>query len=560
MTRAALSEFVRLGCVALLCAVSCAASCERSCAYPLGEDAREDERQATWLRQRFPAGVLRWGGDAEGSAPYQFRAPEDPQKVIGFEVELIDAVVEILSRRMHLPLRADFVQYDWVSLALGLERNDFDCILSGFEVTPENEKVVRFSRPYYCYAQQLVVRADNQSIHQLSDCIGKPVGTLAGSAADRILEAAGVREIVGFDGQVEPYLELEIGRLDAVLLDAPAATYYGLTNPRLKAAGELFGPGTYAIGLRLGESELTAAVDDALGELIRNGRLRRILRKWHLWNDEQRQLAAGPGKESELAGLGFDEAGQPQVADEPPPDDAVDKNIIATSAQRWTFAQYAVLLLRAAGMTVLLTVCSMAVAMTIGLLVAVGRLFGPPPIRWLALGYVELFRGVPLLLLLFFLYFGVPELGAGLAAGLHAVTGLEFSPAILTAIAGFGLNYAAFEAEIYRSSIQSVPQGQWEAGLALGMSESLTFRRVIFPQAFRTALGPMTNDFVAMFKDTSLVSVIAVRELTKEYLILARSSFEFVKLGALTAILYLAMSIPLGYLSRYLEKRWGPGK
>jgi polar amino acid transport system substrate-binding protein len=160
---------------------------------------------------------------------------------------------------------------------------------------------------------------------------------------------------------------------------------------------------------------------------------------------------------------------------------------------------------------------------------------------------VEFFRGIPLLLLLFVLYFGLASFGVQLSA-------------IYTAIIGFGLNYAAYEAEIYRSAIQSVPIGQWEAGRALGMSESLTFRRVIFPQSIRIALGPMTNDMVALFKDTSLVSVIAVRELTKEYLILSRSSQKFVELGLLTAALYLLMSVPLGYLSRYLERRWGGGR
>jgi polar amino acid transport system substrate-binding protein len=90
------------------------------------------------------------------------------------------------------------------------------------------------------------------------------------------------------------------------------------------------------------------------------------------------------------------------------------------------------------------------------------------------------------------------------------------------------------------------------------MPDDLAFRRIIFPQALRTALGPMTNDFVALFKDTSLVSVIAVQELTKEYLILSRSSLKFVELGLITAGLYLAMSVPLGYLSRWLERRWSP--
>jgi polar amino acid transport system substrate-binding protein len=350
-----------------------------------------------------------------------------------------------------------------------------------------------------------------------------------------------------------------------VLLDAPIAAYYGLPNPNLKATGELLGHGWYAIGVRKQDDDLAAALDEALGELMADGRLRAIYRKWHLWNIDQAQLAQGDRRAEELTGLGFDQTGQPLVADEPPPIDAVDRDIIASSAEQWTTWDYLQELVRAAGMTVLLTVCSMSVAMILGLVVCLCRLYGPAPVRWLALVYVEFFRGIPLLLLLFFLYFAVPQLGATLASVLSLVPhwlGMEVSvsPAVMTAIVGFGMNYAAYEAEIYRSSIQSVPIGQWEAARALGMTEALAFRRIIFPQAFRTALGPMTNDFVAMFKDTSLVSVIAVRELTKEYLILSRSSFEFVNLGLITAALYLAMSVPLGYLSRYLEKKWTPGK
>ena len=227
--------------------------------------------------------------------------------------------------------------------------------------------------------------------------------------------------------------------------------------------------------------------------------------------------------------------------------DAVDRNIIAASAQLWTFDQYAPLLLSAAGMTVMLTVASMALAVVLGMIVSLARLYGPAPVRSLALAYVEFFRGIPLLLVLFFLYFGLAHYGIKLDA-------------IATAILGFGMTYGAYEAEVYRSAILSVPTGQWEAARALGMPEPLAFRRIIFPQALRTALGPMTNDVVALFKDTSLVSVIAVRELTKEYLVLSRSSLKFVELGLLTAALYLAMSVPLGYLSRYLDRRWGSGR
>jgi polar amino acid transport system substrate-binding protein len=347
------------------------------------------------------------------------------------------------------------------------------------------------------------------------------VATLSGSAAERILDELPAGRVVPFDGQVEPYLDLERGRADAVLLDYPIAMYYAGSNPKLKFVGQPIAPGKYGIALRKEDTLLKDAIDIALGELIDSGRLEQIYRKWQLWTPAQVALAQRP--------------------------DMVDLNITGESAEKWTFQQYAPLLLRAAGMTVMLTVTSMSVAMVIGLFVCLLRLYGPSPTKLAALAYVEFFRGIPLLLLLFVLYFGLASFGVQLSA-------------IYTAIIGFGLNYAAYEAEIYRSAIQSVPIGQWEAGRALGMSESLTFRRIIFPQSIRIALGPMTNDMVALFKDTSLVSVIAVRELTKEYLILSRSSQKFVELGLLTAALYLLMSVPLGYLSRYLERRWGGGR
>jgi polar amino acid transport system substrate-binding protein len=309
-------------------------------------------------------------------------------------------------------------------------------------------------------------------------------------------------------------------------------------------AGGHLARGEYGIAARPGDANLIAAIDDALGELMRSGRWQQILRRWRLWNADQARLAAD---DAERRGLGFDADARP-LPDPPEPADVVDQQLVAASSRLWSWRQYAPLLLRAAGMTVFLTAASMVLAVALGLVVALCRLYGPAPLRWLALAYVEFFRGIPLLLLLFFLYFGVA----------HYLEAWHLAlPAVGAAIAGFGLNYAAYESEIYRSSIQAVSPGQWEAARALSMSDPVTFRRIIFPQAIRTALGPMTNDLVALFKDTSLVSVIAVRELTKEYLILSRSSLKFVELGLLTAALYLAMSVPLGYLSRYLERRWG---
>jgi len=133
----------------------------------------------------------------------------------------------------------------------------------------------------------------------------------------------------------------------------------------------------------------------------------------------------------------------------------------------------------------------------------------------------------------------------------------EFITPFAAAWLGLGLTYGAYEAEIQRAAIQSVPPGQWEAAAALGMPKGLTFRRIILPQAVRIALPPTTGDLVALFKDTSVASAITLLELNKQYQILAKSSLKFVEIGLITAILYLALSVPLGIASRALEKKLG---
>jgi ABC-type amino acid transport system permease subunit len=156
--------------------------------------------------------------------------------------------------------------------------------------------------------------------------------------------------------------------------------------------------------------------------------------------------------------------------------------------------------------------------------------------------YVEVTRGTPVLLQLFVLYYG-----------LSAVVRL---PAFVAAMLGLGLNYAAYESEIYRSAMDAVPRGQLEAGRTLGLTELQVFRLIRAPQAFRLALAPMTNDFVALLKDSSLVSVITVVELTKQTQIFASNIGSWVVPGAVCAVLYLLMSLPLSRAARHLETRW----
>ena len=177
-------------------------------------------------------------------------------------------------------------------------------------------------------------------------------------------------------------------------------------------------------------------------------------------------------------------------------------------------------------MTVALTALGFLLAMAIGLPVATARLYGPSYLRWLATVYVEFFRGIPVILLLYFLYYSLPEVGLAMHLGMS----LKLN-AFVVGVIGFGLNYGAYEAEIYRAGIASIPVGQWEAGASLGMSPPRIFRRIILPQAVKVILPPMTNDFVALFKDTSVVSVLAVEELMKRYQIMAAEHLQYVEIG-----------------------------
>jgi polar amino acid transport system substrate-binding protein len=144
------------------------------------------------------------------------------------------------------------------------------------------------------------------------------------------------------------------------------------------------------------------------------------------------------------------------------------------------------------------------------------------------------------MLQLYAIFFLLPKVGLAL-------------PALVAAVLGLALNYSAYEAEIYRPGLKAVPLGQFEAALALGMTKWQALRHVIVPQAVRLVMPPVTNDFIALFKDTSVCSVITVIELTKRYSVLALSSGRIVELAAITAILYLAMSWPLSLLSRRFE-------
>ena len=466
------------------------------------------------------APAFRWGGDAEGGAPYVEADAQDPKRVVGLDVD----VAELIAKELGRP--AEFVQIAFTSLDQSAARGDFEIALDGIEDSAARRASLAVTMPYYEFREVLTVRAaDAMRFRSLADLRGHRVATLGGTTAYELL-LAGEREQgiepISYDDDVHPYEDLLNGRVDAVLLDNVIAERSMRRMPGLVTQPDAVAVGHYVGILAPAQTALRDRVDGILRQAMIDGRLETILRRWLVWNDDQpklhaRLLAAGEGTPAAAA--------------------------VELPRSVWTMTwQYIPSLLTAAGLTLALSCLSMALAVCLGSVIAIGRVYGHRVLRAVLTAYVEVMRGTPILLQLFVIYYG-----------LAPVVRL---PAFAAALIGLGLNYAAYESEIYRGALEAVARGQLEAARVLGFTKWQALRLVRAPQAFRFALAPMTNDFVAMLKDSSLVSVLTVMELTKQTQIFATNLGSWVVPGALCAALYLAMSLPLAHAARRLEARW----
>ena len=439
------------------------------------ETARGQQAGEAWSRVS-ESQVLRFGSDEEGGAPFLFR--NDEENLVGFEVDLLTAVGRELGG-----ITPEFRQGGWDTLLQLLERRDVDVVVNGYEKTPSRESRYLSTRPYYVYQLQLlapqggIVRSWADLKFAKLDGGRWRVGVLGGSGAEQYARAnsdPALVEVVYFEGTTNALMAAMNGQIDCTLQDLAPSRFY-LKRPeyqKLVAAGPPEGCGYYVMYVRAGETALRDRLDQAIGKLIASGELRSIYEKWNIWNDAQETLAT------------FETASP--VASRP-------KRVLDFGR----LIDYGPTLLSAAGMTVFLACAAMPLAILAGVIIALGRVYGPRPLGWLLRGYVEVIRGTPLMLQLFVLFYLMPELGI-------------YLPAIAAGVLGLAINYSAYEAEIYRAGLQAIPPGQLEAARALGMTQGQAIRRVILPQTARIVVPPVTNDFIAMFNDTSVCSVITL--------------------------------------------------
>jgi len=408
-----------------------------------------------------------------------------------------------------------------------LARGDIDVVLNGYEWSPEREHEMASTIPYFVYRLQLIVAPDSpirdwDDLRRARSGRRLKVGVLRDSAAQRYLEKAyGTEEIeivaLSIEGSTGLMGMVRNGKLDATVQDNVAALYYVQQKHEygdLRLVGAPIEPGYFVLYVRPNDQELRQRLNEGIRAALEDGTLKRIYDQYGLWNKDQEGLA--------------------KVAEHWPP---------AMPEAEANFPGYAWLLARAAVVTILLACLAMPLAMLVGLLVAVGRLYGPRWLDWLLTVYVELLRGTPVLMQLFVIYYLLPEIGVKVDAFWAGVMGLA-------------INYSAYEAENYRAGLLAIPRGQMEAALSLGMSTPTALWRIIVPQAVRLVIPPVTNDFIALFKDTSVCSVIAVVELTSRYQTLMVNHPRYMlRLGLVTALLYMLMSYPLSLVARRLERR-----
>uniref|UniRef100_B8HPX9 Extracellular solute-binding protein family 3 n=1 Tax=Cyanothece sp. (strain PCC 7425 / ATCC 29141) TaxID=395961 RepID=B8HPX9_CYAP4 len=247
------------------------------------------------------AGTLQWGAESSGGAPYVFYAPDNPGQLIGFEVEIADAIAKLMG------VKATLVQTTYSQLAAALGASKFDMIMNGWEISTDREQTQIFSEPYYRYGLQIVVRTDDPRFKDINDnsdftiknLAGMTVGTGAGYKAEEILRSDSKITTKAYEGT--GYLDdLRLKRVDAAFIDLPIVAYYvlgsgpgGTADPALKLAGKPDFLNNYVIAFRKTDPKgatLQGEINQALAILKKDGTLKSIYERWKMWNDQQAEI------------------------------------------------------------------------------------------------------------------------------------------------------------------------------------------------------------------------------------------------------------------------------
>ncbi|TDZ80320.1 L-cystine transport system permease protein TcyB [Mycobacteroides salmoniphilum] len=451
-------------------------------------------------------GTLRVG--TEGVyAPFSFH-DERSGELTGYDVDVARAVGEKLGRPV------EFVEIPWDAIFAGLDAERFDVVANQVTITPERKAKYDLSKPYAVGEGVIVTRADDNSIHTLADVRGKVAAENATSNWSQIARDAGAR-VETVEGFTQSITLLSQGRVDVVINDSIAVYAYlaSTGDPAVKIAGTTGARSEQGFAARK-DSGLLPELDKALDQLAADGTLTRISEKY--------LKADASGTQKPQAGQGNSGPGR--------------SNTQLVLDNLWPMARAMLTV------TLPLTAISFAFGLVIALGVALARMSDRRVLSGLARIYISIVRGTPLLLQLFLIFFALPEFG------------VKISP-FPAAVIAFSLNVGGYAAEIIRSSILSIPRGQWEAASSLGMSYSTTLWRVVIPQANRVAVPPLSNTLISLVKDTSLASAILVTDVMRTAQVAAAPTFQFFTLYVTAGVYYWIVCMVMSVAQDRVEER-----
>ena len=439
-------------------------------------------------------------------APFVFQ--DDSNQYTGIDMELIKAIAKDQG------FTVEVTNPGFDAAINSVQTGQADGIIAGMSVTDARKKTFDYSDPYYTANSILAVK-DNSNIKSYEELKGKTVGVKTGTASQTFLEENKSKygySIKTFSDAASMYDSLNTGSVAAVMDDEPVVKYAIKQGKKLKTPIEGTPSGKVAFAVKKGSNpELIEMFNNGLANLKESGKYQEILDKY----------LASEEKESTV-------------------DESTIWGLLQNNYQE---------LLKGLGVTIALALISFAIAMVIGIVFGMFSVSPYKPLRWIAEIFVDVIRGIPLMIVAAFIFWGIPNL-------IESMTGQQ-SPinAFVAGTIALSLNAGAYIAEIVRGGIQAVPVGQMEASRSLGISYSKTMRKIILPQATKIMLPNFVNQFVIALKDTTIVSAIGLAELFKTGKDIIARNYQSFRMYAILAVLYLIIITLLTRLAKRLEKR-----
>ena len=443
-------------------------------------------------------------------APFVFQ--NDQSKYTGIDMELIKAI----AKDQGFTLEISNPGFD--AAVSDVQNGNADGMIAGMTVTDARKATFDFSDPYYTTNSILAVQ-ESSKISSYEDLKGKTVGVKNGTASQTFLEENKSKygyKIKTFSDGASMYDSLNSGSVAAIMDDEPVIKYAIKQGRKFKTPIEGTPSGQIAFAVQKDSNpELIEMFNNGLANLKESGEYQKILDKY----------------------LSSD-------SDETTESTSVDETTIWGLLQN-NYKQ----LLSGLGVTIALALLSFAIAMVIGIIFGMFSVSPYKWLRWTAEIFVDVIRGIPLMILAAFIFWGIPNL-------IESMTGHQ-SPIndFLAGTIALSLNAAAYIAEIVRGGIQAVPAGQMEASRSLGISYSKTMRKIILPQATKLMLPNFVNQFVIALKDTTIVSAIGLVELFQTGKIIIARNYQSFKMYAILAVFYLVIITLLTRFAKRLEKR-----